>query len=308
MECILLGTGGMMPMPDRYLSSMAVRLNGTIYLFDAGEGTQLAWKKCRLGLRGLRVIAVTHLHADHCLGLPGMMMLRAQMNDPGPLTILGPPGIEAFVMRNHDSLDFHLNYPVDFVEWSVSQGTSAYEDEHVRILWHPLEHTRFCLGYRWEEKERPGKFDPGSAIALGIPPGPAWGRLQKGETVEASSGEAISPHQVLGRPRRGRHGAYVVDTRPTEGIGVLCNNADIAFIEGMFLPEHSDHAVNKGHLTVVEAAEIARQARVKRAVLIHFSPRYTENDLPGMERIAREYFDRVQVGRDLASYPIQFPE
>lgn len=295
-------------MPGRYLSSMAIRFDGKLYLFDGGEGTQLSWKQGRIGLKGLGLIAVTHLHADHCLGIPGIMMLKAQMTDPGPLTILGPPGIEEFIVQNQRILEFHLNYPVRFVEWSASRPGPAYEDEHVRILWHPLEHTRFCLGYRWEEKDRPGKFNPALALALGIPPGPARGRLQRGETIRTPAGEEVGPHQVLGPPRRGRHVAYVVDTRPTEGIEVLCKDADIAFVEGMFLPEHSDHAVTKGHLTVAEAAGIARSARVKQLVLIHISPRYTEDELFMLQSAAAQYFDRVSIGRDLSVYPVPFVE
>ena len=111
MDCILLGTGGMMPMPYRLLSSMALRLNGWIYLIDAGEGTQIGWKQARLGVRGIRLIAVTHLHADHCLGIPGLMMLKAQMENPGPLTVIGPPGIREFVEQNHRIMEFHVNYP-----------------------------------------------------------------------------------------------------------------------------------------------------------------------------------------------------
>jgi ribonuclease Z len=138
MECILLGTGGMMPMPYRLLTSLAVRLNGEIYLFDAGEGAQLGLKHARVGVRGIRLLAVSHLHADHCLGIPGIMMLRAQVTDPKPLTILGPPGIERFVRQNHENLNFFLNYPVTFIEWSADDCRVPYQDDRLRILWEPV--------------------------------------------------------------------------------------------------------------------------------------------------------------------------
>ncbi len=304
MDCILLGTGGMAPLPQRLLCSLAVRLNGRIYLFDAGEGNQLGWKKTRLGMRGLGLIAVSHLHADHCLGIPGLMMLRAQMEDPDPLTILGPPGIAEFVNQNQKLLDFYTNYAVHVVEWSGHSDELAYQDEQVRLYWRPLLHTRFCLGYRLEEVERPGRFSPERARALGIPQGPLWSRIQKGERVAGESGRLISPEQVMGPARRGGHIAYIVDTRTTKNIYRLCNEVDMAFIEGMFLPEHARHAETKGHLTVTEAARIAGRARVGRAVLIHISPRYDQSQLDELESAARKRFDRIQVGRDLDTFTV----
>ena len=306
MECILLGTGGMMPMPARLLTSLAVRLNGAIYLFDAGEGTQLGWKRARLGMRGFKLLAVSHLHADHCLGIPGLLMLRAQMENPGPFTILGPPGIEAFITQSRKLLEYHLNYPVHFVEWTEDSSELAYSDDQLRIFWHPLRHTRFCLGYRLEELDRPGKFDPQRAHRLDIPQGPLWGKLQRGEAVTSASGRNISPEQVLGPSRRGRHIAYVVDTRPAKGIYRLCRNVDLAFMEGMFLPEHADHAAAKGHMTVDDAARIAARADVRRAVLVHISPRYEDEALDLLLAAAQKRFREVAIGRDQQVYAVSY--
>jgi ribonuclease Z len=308
MECVLLGTGGMMPMPDRLLASLAVRLGGYCYIFDAGEGVQLGLKRTRLGMGGLTVVAITHLHADHCLGLPGLLMLRAQMDQPGPLTILGPPGIAQFVQQNQEALRFHVNYPLRFVEWQKTATDVAYQDHLVRIRWQPLEHTCFCLGFRLEERDRPGKFHPLQAQALGVPEGPLWGRLQRGETVALTSGEAIRPDQVMGPPRRGRHLCYAVDTRPCTALDELCQEVDLAFIEGMFRLEDSRHADAKQHLTVAEAAGIAFRARVKRAVLVHISPRYTVEDLPDLESEARNHFAKTDIGRDFDRYPVPYAE
>jgi ribonuclease Z len=303
-DCILLGTGGMMPLPDRLLSSLAVRLSGRIYLFDAGEGTQLGWKRAQLAFRGFKLLAVTHLHADHCLGVPGLLMLRAQMDDPEPFTILGPPGIRSFLEEAQKALGFYLNYPIHFIEWSDSSESLAYQDDLVRILWQPLKHTRFCLGYRLEEHERPGRFNPGRAVQLGIPKGPLWGKLQMGQEIILENGRAIKPCQVLGPARSGRHLAYVVDTRPTKALYTLCSDVDIAFVEGMFLPEHAEHADIKGHMTVIEASRLARRAGVKQAILVHISPRYSGEDLQQLENKAREAFETIRVGRDLDVYSI----
>ncbi|MHC1728620.1 MAG: ribonuclease Z [Syntrophobacteraceae bacterium] len=308
MDCILIGTGGMMPMPYRMLSSLAVRLKGTLYLFDAGEGTQINWKKARLGVRGLRVIAITHLHADHCLGIPGMIMLRAQMDDPEPLTILGPPGIKEFVSQCRKTLDFQVNFPIEFIEWPADKSGVAYRDNQAQILWEPVKHTRFCLGYRLEEHERPGRFDPARAEALGVPKGPLWGRLQHGESITTPSGRIVEPGRVLGPPRRGRQICYVVDTRPAPGIYSLCKNVDLAFIEGMFLSEHSEHADVKGHMTVTEAAKIVKRSGAAKAVLLHISPRYENSELGKLEEEARAGFDAVKAGRDLDTFEVQLPE
>jgi len=295
-------------MPYRLLTSLAVRLEGEIYLFDAGEGTQLGLKKARLGVRGLRLIGVSHLHADHCLGLPGILMLKAQMENPAPLTILGPPGIEEFVLQNQKIMEFFLNYPVRFIEWCEGSPELAYEDELVRILWNPLQHTRFCLGFRLEERERPGKFDPARAQAFRVPKGPLWGKLQRGESVTGETGAVITAQQVLGAPRRGRHVAYVVDTRPTKSIYRLSKDVDIAFIEGMFLPEDSHHAEAKGHMTVTDGARIARRAGANRAVLVHISPRYGVEELDSLEAAAKQQFSEATMGRELEIYVVPYAE
>ena len=308
MECVLIGTGGMMPMPYRMLSSLAVRLNGQIYLFDAGEGTQINWKRARLGVRGLKLIAVTHLHADHCLGIPGMIMLRAQMESPDPLTILGPPGTREFVTQCRKTLEFKVNFPINITEWSSENTGPAYRDGQAKILWQPVKHTRFCLGYRFEELDRPGKFNPARAQTLGVPMGPLWGKLQKGESVKTASAKIVQPSEVLGPARRGRHIAFVVDTRPAPGVYSLCKKADLAFLEGMFLTEHSEHADVKGHMTVAEAAGIARKSGAAGAVLIHISPRYENSELGKLEEEARREFQSVRIGRDMDIFEVSLPE
>ncbi len=295
-------------MPYRMLSSLAIRLNGQIYLFDAGEGTQINWKRARLGVRGLKLIAVTHLHADHCLGIPGMIMLRAQMEDPAPLTILGPPGTREFITQSQKLLEFKVNFPINIIEWSSNNAGPAYRDDQAEILWQPVKHTRFCLGYRFEEADRPGKFNPARAKTLGVPMGPLWGKLQKGESVQTPSARTVQPSDVLGPARRGRHIAFVVDTRPTRGVYSLCKKADLAFLEGMFLSEHSNHADLKGHMTVVEAARIARKSGAARAILVHISPRYENSELGKLEEEARKEFSSLRIGKDLDVFEVSFPE
>jgi len=306
MECILLGSGGMMPMPYRLLTSLLLRHQGGLYMFDAGEGTQINLKKSGFGIKDLRVLAVSHLHGDHCLGVPGLLMMRAQVPDPGPLTVLGPPGIGRFIQQVHESLAFFINYPVTFVEWTEGGPQVAYEDPLVRILWAPLKHTTLCLGYRLEEHPRPGKFKPDRAEGLGVPPGPLWGKLQHGEHVTLDDGRTILPDQVLGPPRSGRKICYAVDTQPSKDLYRMCHDVDLAFLDGMFLPEHREEAVNKGHMTVDDAARVAARASAQRAVLVHISPRYTEEDVGKLADAARARFEKAEMGSDLQRFEIPY--
>ena len=295
-----------MPMPGRFLTSVAVRLQGQIYLFDAGEGCQINLKKTKLGIKPLRVMAVSHLHGDHCLGVPGLLMMRAQVPDAGSLTILGPPGIERFIRQLHESLDFYLDYPLNFLEWNEGRPEVAYEDEWVRILWGPLSHTTRCLGYRLEEHPRPGKFKTETAKALGVPYGPLWGKLQRGESITLDEGSTISPNQVLGPPRPGRKICYAVDTRPNKFLYRLCQDVDLAFLDGMFLPEHQEQAEARGHMTADDAARVAGRAGVRRAVLVHISPRYTEEDMGKFLDAAKGRFENAEMGADLQEFSIPY--
>lgn len=307
MECFVLGSGGMMPMPRRRLTSIAVRNEGRIYLLDCGEGTQVPYKEKHLGLRNLDVIAITHLHADHVLGLPGMLMLRAQMPDPGPLQILGTPGLRRFVKNVRADLGMYINYPIRVSEWSSEAPPLAYEDEHVRISWHRLQHTVTCVGYRIEEKDRPGRFNPDAALALGVPRGPLWGRLQAGETVEGSDGGLVRPDQVLGPTRRGRHLAYATDTGLCTGLSEVLDRADLAFLESMFAPEEEQDAYEKKHLTVTQAARQACEAHVARLVLVHISPRYEDAVLRHLAKAAAKEHPQVEIARDGNEYSLPVP-
>jgi ribonuclease Z len=298
MDCFVLGTGGMMPMPHRRLSSVAVRSGGKVYLLDCGEGTQVPYKELHVGMRSLRLVAITHLHADHCLGLPGMLMLRAQVPDPAPLTLLGPPGLDRLVRHLRQDLPMYINYEIRVRCWTGEQDELAHEDDQLRILWRPLKHTVTCLGYRLEQHQRPGRFDPRKARRLGVPEGPLWGQLQQGQTVQTPQGERVRPEQVLGPPRRGRHLAYVTDTAPTANLELLLAGTDMAFVESMFLPEHAKEAAAKRHMTVTQSCQAARRAGAARVALIHISPRYGPEDLPRLEAEARAHHPQVHVPRD----------
>lgn len=304
MDCFLLGSGGMMPMPYRFLTSLVVRVSGTNYLFDAGEGTQIGYKIAKPGLRALKLIAISHLHADHCLGIPGLLMLRSQIESPDTLTIAGPPGIRRFVESVRDTLDFFLNFPLNFIEWTPDSPKLAYTDDLIELHWAPLDHSVFCLGYRLEEQPRPGKFHPEHAQNLDIPKGPLWGKLQSGESVQMAENVWIAPEQVLGPPRPGRCISFIVDTRPHPNILQLSQQVDIAFIEGMFNHKMAEEALKKKHLTVKEAAQLGLEAGARQTVLVHLSPRFRDVDREEILAEAQLINKKVQMGADQKHYSI----
>lgn len=312
MECVLLGTGGMMPMPGRPLTSVAVRTGGAVYLLDCGEGTQVPYKANHVGMRALRMVALTHLHADHCLGLPGVLMLRSQMEQASPLTIVGPVGIERFTRNVIRDLACRITFRLDFVELDPRDEPDkkeplpvAYRDDLVSLRWLPLRHSVFCVGYRVEEHQRPGKFSMEAAKKLEIPPGPLFGRLQGGETVTLPDGRTVEPTAVLGSPRSGRHVAFCTDTSPCKNLYRVLENADLAFLEGMFLPEHAEEAAQKRHLAVKDSARIADRAGAKETILVHLSPRYDKRQARQVDEVARAVAPNVRRGREGERFEIK---
>ncbi len=305
MECFLLGSGGMMPMPRRRLTSVLVRTDQQDYLFDAGEGVQVSFKELGLGIKRLSVVAVSHLHADHVLGLPGLLMLRSQVDDPPPLTIVGPKGIKRFVEHVRTDLRTHITFPVEYVELDPSAaGGTALEGVAENLHWAPLNHSVPCIGFRLEEHPRPGRFHPDRAERLGLPKGPQWRLLQQGQTVTTPDGRPVRPDQVLGPTRRGRATAYVTDTRPCNGAVRLLHRVDLGFVEGMFLDEDESLAKDKKHMTVVEASAMAARARASRIVLVHISPRYQDQVRRRLRQEARTEFPSAVLGRDLDTFEV----
>jgi len=235
-------------------------------------------------------------------------MFRAQSEDPGPLVVAGPSGIERFVRHTLEDLRYRIDYELRFVQWSEGSDDLALEWNGCRLLWQPLDHSTACVGYRIEEAARPGRFDTDKARDLGVPQGPLFGRLQAGETVTAADGRRVSPGEVLGPARRGRIVTYATDTLPCPGLERLCSGADLAFVEGMFTSAHEAEAAAKKHMTAAQAGEIAARAGAARLVLLHVSPRYSLADEGTLGAEARARHPRAEVGRQLESYPVLLPE
>ncbi|MCR5080454.1 MAG: ribonuclease Z [Treponema sp.] len=296
MEAFILGCGGMMPLPYRHLTSVLLRRDGDLFLFDGGEGTQVSLRRLNLKWKKINAIFVSHTHADHVTGLPGILMLSSQVDRTEPLYIYGPPKIAEYIDSSRKVLDMYINYPI--VVQEIKAPAVCYEGDGFRVRAFPLDHTKTCVGYTLEEDDRPGEFNPEAAKNLNIPCGPLWGKLQKGETVAAQDGSEITPDQVMGEKRSGRKFSFVTDTLYLDSIAAEVKNSDLLICEGMFADEEADQAKEKKHMTSRQAATIARDSNSKRMALIHYSPRYNDKDLDVLQKQAQTVYPETMLSRD----------
>ncbi|MCK4541039.1 MAG: ribonuclease Z [Spirochaetales bacterium] len=298
LETFILGTGGMMPLPGRHLTSILVRREGDLFLFDCGEGTQVSLRRLNLRWKKITAIFISHTHADHVTGLPGILMLSSQVDREEPLYIFGPPKIREYIEENRRVLDMFINYEIIIKELPQEKET-VFKGEGFQIESFPLRHSKPCLGYNFVEDQRPGIFNPDRALALDIPRGPLWSILQRGENINTPDGREIIPSQILGKPRPGRKISFITDTVYFPQIAPNVQNADLLICEGMFTNELADSAREKKHLTSTQAAKIAAAAGgVKRLGLIHYSPRYTERELKQLLNEAKSNFPETFLTRD----------
>lgn len=257
----------------------------------------LRWKK-------INAIFISHTHADHVTGLPGLLMLSSQVDRDDPLYIYGPPKIAEYIDSSRRVLDMYINY--DIIVKEVQAPAVCYEGDGFRVRAFPLRHTKLCYGYTLEEDERPGVFHPDKAKGLSVPMGPLWSRLQAGETVEALDGSLVSPADVLGPPRAGRKVSYVTDSLYFPEISQDVAGSDLLVCEGMFEKELMATAVEKKHMTAMQAATIAKDAgNVKKLALIHYSPRYADHELRILLDEARSIFPDTVLSKDRLCLPIE---
>ncbi|MCM1320733.1 MAG: ribonuclease Z [Bacteroides sp.] len=304
LEAFVLGCGGMMPLPYRHLTSVLIRRDGDIFLFDGGEGTQVSLRRLNLKWKKINAIFVSHTHADHVTGIPGLMMLSSQVDREEPLYIYGPPKIAEYIDSNRKVLDMYINYPVIVKE--ITAPCIVHSGDGFYIKAFPLQHSKTCVGYALEELDRPGEFNLQRALELGVPPGPLFGRLQKGGTVELENGTVITPDMVMGKKRSGRKISYVTDTLYFPSIANEVQGSDLLFCEGMFAEEFAQQAAEKKHMTAKQAAEIAKAAHVKKMALIHYSPRYTDHDLKTLIEEAREIFPDAVLSKDRMIFDVPY--
>ena len=201
----------MMPLPYRHLTSVLLRREGDLFLFDCGEGTQVALRRLNLRWKRINAIFISHTHADHITGLPGLLMLSSQVDRDEPLYIIGPPKVAEYVETSRKVLDMYINYEIIVKEIKEPGVVYSTEEFQVRSFW--LDHTKPCMGYTFEEFERPGEFNPEAARALNVPCGPLWSKLQGGSEVVSADGKTIRPQDVMGPKRKGRKFSFVTDTK-----------------------------------------------------------------------------------------------
>ena len=296
-EVFILGTGGMMPLPGRGLTSVLLRREGELFLFDCGEGTQVGLRRLNLKWKKITAIFISHTHADHVTGLPGILMLSSQVDRDEPLTIYGPPKIRDFIDAMRRTLDMYINYEIVVREIEGPASIVQTDQYHIRSF--PLLHTKQCLAYCLEEEMRPGVFFPEKALARGVPRGPLWSQLQSGEPVSLPDGTVVESREVMGEPRKGRKFCFATDTVATPGFSDFARESDLLICEGMFADDLAETAAEKKHLTASQAARIARDGDVKKLGLIHYSPRYTDRELKTLVQEARAIFPASFLTRDL---------
>ena len=294
-EVFVLGTSGMMPLPNRNLTSAMIRREGELFLFDCGEGTQISLKKLNLKWKKIHSIFISHMHADHVTGLPGILMLSSQVDRDDPLTIYGPSRLKEYVDANRRILDMYINYEI--IVKTVEEGI-ILEEEDYTVRAFELSHTKPCFGYVFEEKPRPGLFHPETAQALNVPVGPLWGKLQKGESVTLEDGKVIQPSDVMGQARDGRKFSYVTDSLYLPTIADHVRESDLLLCEGMFTDDLRDSAKEKKHMTAGDAALIAKEANVKQLGLLHYSPRYSDYELRFLLKDAKKVFTNSVLSKD----------
>ena len=301
LDVCLLGSGGMMPLPYRFLTALMTRFNGSSLLIDCGEGTQVAVKEKGWSFKPIDVICFTHYHGDHISGLPGLLLTMGNADRREPLTLIGPKGLEQVVgcLR---VIAPELPFPIIYKE--IEGPEQTFEMNGYRLKAFRVNHNVLCYGYTLEI-DRAGKFDVERAKAQNIPQ-KYWRPLQHGETVETEDG-ILTPDLVLGPPRKGIKLTYTTDTRPTESIRQNAKGSDLLICEGMYgEKEKQAKAVEYKHMTFYEAAEIAKETGTKELWLTHYSPSLTHPEQYMKE--VKKIFPEAKAGKDGMSVDLMFEE
>ncbi len=299
LSLVFLGTGGSVPTARRATACLLIRAGGARVMVDCGEGSQRQMVRS-IGLSPVDQIYITHYHADHYLGLPGLLKTYDLQGRERPLRVLGPPGlVELFKALRR--IFGRISYEVELVELGPREAVAG---EGFEIRSFPVEHRMRAFGYALVEPERPGRFDPDRARELGVSDVHDFGRLQRGETVEGDAG-AVEPGQVMGEPRRGRKLVVTGDTRPCEMTRIAAHEAELLVHDGSFAAEEVARAAETGHSTAPEAAELARDAEVAMLALVHISSRY---QVTAVLDEARKIHPNAIAPRDFDLIEIPYPE
>jgi ribonuclease Z len=304
MRIVLLGTSSAIPTLTRGLSSTALVREGDVFLFDCGEGTQVQLMRSTVKRSRIHSIFIGHLHGDHLYGIAGLLSTLQLDGHEGRINVFGPEGLRHFLTAafRTDDLEFKFNLSVREFPRGY-RGRVLDEDEYyVDAL--PLDHTIFCLGWRFQEKNKPGTFNLEKAQELGIPRGPLYGKLQDGENIILPDGRAITPGMVLGAPRPGKSVVYCLDTQFSERSIQLADKCTALIHETTFGPDAADMARERKHSTMEDAARVAKEAGAENLIATHFSSRYDGRQIAKIADDARSVFENITLGRDLLEVEI----
>lgn len=306
MQITFLGTSSGVPTRSRNVSSVALRLpqRAEVWLFDCGEGTQHQLLRSEVRVSQISRIFITHMHGDHIYGLMGLLASCGLAGNTDRIDIYGPPEIEDYLRASKRYSHTGFSYPVQV--HSVSPGI-VYEDEEFTVSCRHLKHRIPAFGYRVEEKDRPGRFDVEKATAMGIPFGPLYGKLKRGETVTLPDGREFQGSEFCGKPEIGRKVVYCTDTVYCDNAVELAQDADVLIHEATFAHQDAQLAFERLHSTSTMAAQVALVARVRQLIMTHFSPRYAPGNAIRLEDLlqeARAIFPQTILAHDFFTYDV----
>jgi ribonuclease Z len=305
LELVFLGTGAGIPAKQRNVSSLVLQMNeerGASWMFDCGEATQHQILRTPVKTRKIEKIFITHLHGDHIYGLPGLLGSRSFQGGVEPLTIYGPVGIKEYVETSLRLSQTHLKYKLSFLE--IQEDGLLFEDETFRVEVLPLDHAILSYGYRIIEKDKPGELRADLLKEAGIPPGPIYSKLKKGETVQLEDGRIINGKEYIGPSKPGRVITILGDTRPCENAVNLGLQADCIVHEATFKQGQEEMAIDYFHSTTIQAAECAVKANAKRLILTHISSRFTMDDEIELLNEAKAIFQSTEMARDFSVFKL----
>ncbi len=294
LEIIMLGSGGSMPTENRNLPAIAVRYQGWVLMFDCGEDVQRQIDRASLGTNKKMAIFISHIHADHILGLPGLLLRFSLLGRMKPLKIFGPKELIEYVKMNQATINLGTTF--ETVVHAIEPGV-IFQEEDLTVRAFEVDHRGFALGYELTLQKPTGEFIPERAEKLGIPKGPMWSKLAAGEAVQLEGGTTIHPEDVTGPRPNPVKIVYSGDTRPCHELKEASQNANVLISESMYTMEHEELAEERGHSTAKAMAQIAAESNVGLLVLTHYSPRYFDGS--DIIREGKNTFENTVLARDL---------